>query len=148
MFALNSRLPSNDPPSILTSLYYHETPPLSRQQGQLHLQATVLLNKPTALPALRPQWPGTSWTRAPLHKAASLPPTPHFNDRPGKIESKGNNFKCAAVLPGSVPTSEHQMWFWSREDVEPTESSEWGEVRPSVLQRCGDAVTPVEEQRQ
>lgn len=40
------------------------------------------------------------------------------------------------------------MWFWSREDAEPAENSWQGEVRLSVLQRCGDAGTPAEEQRQ
>lgn len=46
------------------------------------------------------------------------------------------------MLPMSVSTLKHQMWFWSQEDVEPAENSWQGEVHPSVLQKCGDAVKP------
>lgn len=46
------------------------------------------------------------------------------------------------MLPMSVSTLKHQMWFWSQEDVEPAENSWQGEVRPSVLQKCGDAAKP------
>lgn len=48
------------------------------------------------------------------------------------------------MLPTSVSTLKHQMWFWSQEDVEPAENSWQGEVRPSVLQKCGDAAKPGE----
>lgn len=48
------------------------------------------------------------------------------------------------MLPGLESTLKHQMWSWSPEGVEPVENSWQGEVRPSVLQRCGDVMKPGE----
>lgn len=48
------------------------------------------------------------------------------------------------MLPGLESTLKRQMWFWSPEGVEPVENSWQGEVRPTVLQRCGDVVKPGE----
>ena len=47
------------------------------------------------------------------------------------------------MLSRSESTLKHQTWFWSQEDVEPAENSWRGEVRPSVLQKCGDAAKPL-----
>lgn len=53
-------------------------------------------------------------------------------------------YSWATMLPWSESTLKHLMWSWSPEDVEPAENSWPGEVRLSVLQRCGDVVKPGE----
>lgn len=68
--------------------------------------------------------------------------TPHFHENTlEKREPRNIISNCAATLP-ALPTLKHQMWFWSQEDVEPAANSWQGEVRPSVLQKCGDAAKP------
>lgn len=143
MFALSSRLPSNYPPFTLTSLSPWNA---SAKQAAVPVApaATVPLNKPQpCLPC------GLAQAGAVGHcKRRHLFPKPRTSVKAlGKPRAKEITSNVPA-LPGAAPTSEHQMWFWSREDVEPTGSCGRGEVRPSVLQRCGDAVTPAEEQRQ
>lgn len=61
---------------------------------------------------------------------------------PWKTRVKEENCKLCSRLPWSESTLKHQMWFWSPEDVEPAENSWRGEVRRSVLRRCGDAEKP------
>lgn len=130
-----------------TYLYHHAVHPLHRKQGSCMCRSLSYLPSPLPCPpsvrrGLAPAGTMLLCTRRHLsHKKTTL------QWKPGKIGSEGTP-NGAAVLLGSAPTSEHQMWFWSREDVEPTERSGWGAVRPSVLQRCGDAVMPAEEQRQ
>lgn len=76
-------------------------------------------------------------------KVTSLPQTPHFTlVFPRCFSLKHIISNCTAMLSRSESTLKHQTWFWSQEDVEPAENSWQGEVRPSVLQKCGDAAKP------
>lgn len=108
MFALSSRLPSNYPPFILT--YYHETPPLSRQQASCTCRPLSRLTSPPPS-ALRPQGPGSSWNRAPLHKAASLPQTPRLNESLGKSRAKEGTSNVLLCCLGLHPPQNIRCGF-------------------------------------
>ena len=82
-------------------------------------------------------------------KGTSLPQTPHFTlVFPRCFSLKHIISKCTAMSPRSESTLKHQTWFWSQEDAEPAENSWRGEVRPSVLQKCGDAAKPGKRTRE
>lgn len=102
---------------------------------------------------------GMCWTDVASHwliqehstalKVTSLPQTPHFTlVFPRCFSLKHIISNCTAMSPRSESTLKHQTWFWSQEDVEPAENSWRGEVRPSVLQKCGDAAKPGKRTRE
>ena len=103
--------------------------------------------------SVRPSVQGMRWRDVVSHwlirqcstaqKVTSLPQTPHFTlVFPRCFSLKHIISNCTAMLSRSESTLKHQTWFWSQEDVEPAENSWRGEVRPSVLQKCGDAAKP------
>lgn len=79
-----------------------------------------------------------------LH-TAPLSGTPRLNlNTMENQEQRVIIYSWATMWPWSESTLEHLMWSWSPEDVGPAENSWQGEVRLSVLQRCGDVVKPGE----